>query len=98
LASANFLVCLDNHPAKEFRKKVIYCRSYSPLLTRLRTVNPAFFASEMDTVLGELNDENNFRTGFLQAGQWVRGAADTGRRKVKRPPQTTQSPSQSSYS
>jgi len=75
-----------------------YCRSYSPLLTRFSTVKPAFLASEIDTVLGELNWENTFRTGFLQAGHLVKGGAESGRRKVNLPPQTLQSPSQSSYS
>src|SRR5262245_27183189 len=48
-----------------------YCRSYSPLPRRFRTVNPAFLASEIDCTLGELNEEKTFRTGFLQAGQFV---------------------------
>ena len=38
------------------------------------------------------------RTGFLQAGQWVRGVVESGRSKVNLPPQTLQSPSHSSYS
>jgi Leucine-rich repeat (LRR) protein len=75
-----------------------YCRSYSPLLTRLRTVNPAFLASETESVLGELKLDHTFRTGFLQAGHLVSAGADSGRRKVNLPPQTLQSPSQSSYS
>ena len=36
-----------------------YWRSYSPLLTRFRTVNPAFFASETESGFateGELNE------------------------------------------
>ena len=45
-----------------------YCLSYSPLLTRFNTVNPAFFASEIETVFGELNVDQTLRTGFLQAG------------------------------
>ena len=45
-----------------------YCRSYSPLLTFFRTVKPAFLASEIETVFGELKDEKTLRTGFLQAG------------------------------
>ena len=39
-----------------------------------------------------------FRTGFLQAGQCVSGAAESGRFRVNVPPQTLQLPSQSSYS
>jgi hypothetical protein len=64
-------------------------------------VNPAFFASEIDTGLvieGVLNPEMIFFTGFRQAGHWVNGAALSGLRKVKRPPQAAQLPSQSSYS
>lgn len=79
----------------------VYCRSYSPLLTRFSTVNPAFFASVTDNGLsfsGELNVERIFRTGFLHAGQWVNGLADSGRRSVNFPPHTAQSPSHSSYS
>lgn len=75
-----------------------YCLSYSPLLTRFSTVNPAFFASEIDSAFGELKVENTLRTGFLHAGQWVKGLASSGRRSVNRPPHTLQSPSQSSYS
>src|ERR1017187_7269904 len=79
----------------------LHCRSYSPLLTFLSTVNPAFFASEMDNGLslcGELKVEMILRTGFLHAGQCVSGLAESGRRKVKLPPQTLQSPSHNSYS
>ncbi len=75
-----------------------HCRSYSPLLTRFSTVNPAFFASEMETALGGFNEENTFLTGFLHAGHLVNSAADSGRRSVNLPPHTLQSPSQSSYS
>src|SRR5258706_4145821 len=75
-----------------------YCFSYSPLPTRLRPLKPAFFASEIETVLGELKVENRRRTGFLQAGHWVKGAAERGRRKVNFPPHTLQSPSHNSYS
>ncbi len=75
-----------------------HCFSYSPLLTRFKTVNPAFLASEIESAFGELNVDHTFRTGFLHAGHWVRGAAETGRRRVNFPPQTLQSPSQSSYS
>src|SRR5712664_952145 len=90
---------LDSAAGKKLRQKEgIYCRSYSPLPVRLRTVKPAFLASEMESVRGELNVERILRTGFLQAGQWVRGAAETGRRRTNLPPQTAQSPSQSSYS
>src|SRR5579859_767685 len=81
--------------------KRIYCRSYSPLLTFLSTVNPAFLASEMDnglSLVGVLKPEMILRTGFLQAGQLVSGLADSGRRSVNRPPHTLHSPSQSSYS
>jgi len=79
-----------------------YCRSYSPLLVFLSTVNPAFLASLMETglvMVGVLNPEINFFTDFLQSGQLVSGFADKGRRNVKLPPQTLQSPpSSNSYS
>lgn len=75
-----------------------YCRSYSPLFTRFRTVNPAFLASETDRFLGELNADHALRTGLLHAGQSVSGLAESGRKRVNFPPQTLQSPSQSSYS
>ena len=75
-----------------------YCRSYSPLLTRFRTVNPAFLASETETCFGELNVERILRTGFLHAGQCVSGLADSGRFSVNFPLQTAQSPSHNSYS
>lgn len=75
-----------------------YCRSYSPLDTRFSTVNPAFLASEMDNVLGELKVEKTLRTGFLHAGHLVSGAALSGRRNVNLPPQMAQLPSHSSYS
>ena len=78
-----------------------YCRSYSPLLTRFSTVKPAFFASVTDSGFsfnGELNDEIIFRTGFLHAGQFVNGLADSGRLSVNFPPHTLQSPSHNSYS
>ncbi len=78
-----------------------YCRSYSPLLTRFNTVNPAFFASEIETGLsftGELKVEMILRTGLLHAGHCVKGRADSGRRNVNRPPHALQSPSHSSYS
>ena len=75
-----------------------YCLSYSPLLTRLSTVKPALFASEIEVFRGELKEENTFRTGFLQAGHLVNSAADSGRRNVNLPPHALQSPSQSSYS
>jgi len=71
------------------------------LLDFLSTVNPAFFASEMDrgfSLMGELNEEINLRTGLLQAGHLAKGAAFKGRIKVNLPPHTLQSPSQSSYS
>jgi len=79
----------------------LYWRSYSPLLTRLSTVNPAFLASETESGLsftGELKDEMILRTGFLQAGQAFNGGADNGRRRVNFPPHTLQSPSHNSYS
>lgn len=78
-----------------------YWRSYSPLLTRLRTVKPDFFASEIESgfsFTGELNVEITFRTGRLHAGQRVSGGAASGLRSVNFPPHTLQSPSQSSYS
>jgi len=61
-------------------------------------VNPAFFASEIETVLGELKVDHTRRTGFLQAGHLVNGGADSGRRKVNFPPHAAHFPSQSSYS
>src|SRR5438132_757026 len=48
-----------------------YCRSYSPLLTFLNTLKPAFLASEIETFFGELKVEKMRRTGFLQAGHLV---------------------------
>ena len=75
-----------------------YCLSYSPLPSLFSTVNPAFFASEIETAFGELNEEKTFRTGFLQAGHCVSGLADNGRRNVNFPPHTLQSPSHNSYS
>ena len=68
------------------------------MLTRLRTVKPAFLASEIESFLGELKVDHTLRTGFLHAGHLVNGAAESGRRKVNFPPHTTQFPSQSSYS
>ena len=47
---------------------------------------------------GELKLEMILRTGFLQAGQFVSGWAESGRFNVNFPPQTLQSPSHSSYS
>jgi hypothetical protein len=64
----------------------------------LNTLNPAFFASEIETDLGELNVDQILRTGFLQAGQFVSGLAESGRCNVNLPPHTGQLPSQSSYS
>ena len=78
-----------------------HCRSYSPLLTFFKTVNPAFLASLTYTgfrCVGVLNRDRTFRTGFRQAGHCVNGAADSGRRSVNLPPQAAQFPSQSSYS
>ena len=80
---------------------LIYCRSYSPLLTRLSTVNPAFLASVTErglSFMGEEKLEITLRTGFLQAGQFVNGLAESGRRSVNFPPQTAQLPSHNSYS
>ena len=78
-----------------------YCGSYSPLPALLRTVKPAFLASEMESgfsFIGEVNVEMTLRTGFWQTGQWVNGAALSGRRNVNWPPHTVHSPSDSSYS
>src|SRR5678816_2188206 len=78
-----------------------YCFSYSPLPRRFSTVNPAFFASETESglsLLGDVNVEITLRTGFLHAGHRVNSGALKGRRNVNFPPQTVQSPSQSSYS
>ena len=78
-----------------------YCGSYSPLPALLRTVKPAFLASEMESgfsFIGEVNVEMTLRTGFWHAGQCVNGAALSGRRNVNRPPHTVHSPSHSSYS
>ena len=75
-----------------------HCLSYSPLPTRLSTVKPAFFASEIETFRGELKLDKTLRTGFLQAGHLVNSGAESGRRKTNLPPHTLQSPSQSSYS
>src|SRR6266446_8585038 len=82
-------------------RRAFYCRSYSPLPRRFRTVNPAFLASEMETgfnLIGELKVEITFRTGFLQAGHRLSSGALKGRRRVNFPPQTAQFPSHSSYS
>src|SRR5258708_3254979 len=75
-----------------------YWRSYSPLPVFLSTVNPAFLASEIERLFGELNVEKSLRTGFLQDGQWVSSLASSGRRRVNLPPHAAQLPSQSSYS
>jgi hypothetical protein len=45
-------------------------------------VNPAFLASETEIVFGELNVDQTRRTGFLQAGQFVRFGAESGRLNV----------------
>ena len=92
---------IGRFPAEDGCTTRPYCRSYSPLLTRFSTVNPAFFASEIESGLsltGELNVEMTLRTGRLHAGHLVRGGADRGLRSVNFPPQTLQSPSHSSYS
>jgi hypothetical protein len=47
---------------------------------------------------GELKLEMILRTGFLHAGQFVSGLAESGRFNVNFPPQTLHSPSHSSYS
>jgi hypothetical protein len=79
----------------------LHCLSYSPLPIFFSTVNPAFFASEKETGLsfcGELKLEMILRTGFLQAGQFMSGLADSGLFNVNVPPHTLQSPSHNSYS
>ena len=48
-----------------------YCFSYSPLLVFLRTVKPAFLASEIErgfSLIGELKFEISFFTSLLQSG------------------------------
>lgn len=78
-----------------------HCFSYSPLPSRLSTVNPAFLASEMESGLslcGVLKAEKILRTGFLQAGHFVNSGALNGRRRVNLPPHTLHSPSHNSYS
>jgi hypothetical protein len=80
---------------------VAYCFSYSPLPNRFKTVNPAFFASEIErgfNFCGELKAEKTLRTGFLQEGHFVNSGALMGRRNVNFPPQTAQFPSHNSYS
>ncbi len=87
-------------PAERPRQPA-YWRSYSPLLTRFNTVNPAFLASEMETgfrILGVLNPVMTLRTGALHSGHFVNSGALIGRRSVKLPPQILHSPSQRSYS
>jgi hypothetical protein len=79
----------------------IYCRSYSPFPTFFNTVNPALLASETESgfsFVGEFTREIILRTGLRHSGHFVRGARDAGLRKLNFPPQTLQSPSQSSYS
>jgi hypothetical protein len=68
------------------------------LPSRLNTLKPAFLASEIETDFGELNVDQILRTGFLHAGQFVSGLAESGRCKVNFPPQTGQPPSQTAYS
>src|SRR5476649_3087238 len=75
-----------------------YCRSYLPLSTFLSTVNPAFFARTRSFPFAGLNVDKILRTGFLHAGQFVSGLAESGRFNVNFPPQTLQPPSHSSYS
>jgi hypothetical protein len=90
----DFLTCVDSGR----RMSALYCLSYSPFPKRLNTLKPAFLACEIERDLGELKVDQTFRTGFLHAGQFVSGLADTGRRSVNLPPHTGQFPSQSSYS
>ena len=86
------------------RRRVLilyYCFSYSPLLTRLSTVKPAFLASVIESgfsLTGELKVEIILRTGRRQHGQTFNGGALSGRRNVNLPPQAAQSPSHNSYS
>jgi hypothetical protein len=71
------------------------------LPTRFKTVKPAFFASEMESgfsFMGELTVDMSFRTGLRQRGHFSRGGRLAGRRRLNFPPQTLQSPLQSSYS
>src|SRR5256885_650731 len=76
----------------------VYCLSYSPLPTLFSTVNPAFFASEIELLLEALNVDHTLRTGFLHAGQFVRCGVDKGRPSLNRPPHTLQARSQRWYS
>jgi hypothetical protein len=64
----------------------------------LSTVNPAFFASENETVFAVLKLEIIFRTGFRHEGQTFNSGALSGRRNENRPPQTAHPPSHNSYS
>jgi hypothetical protein len=50
------------------------------------------------SLCGVLKPEMILRTGFLHAGQFVSGLAESGRFRVNFPPQTTQPPSHNSYS
>jgi hypothetical protein len=71
------------------------------LPTLFNTVNPALFASDIDSGLsfvGEFTCEMIFRTGFRHNGHFVNGGRLAGRRRLNFPPHTLQSPSQSSYS
>src|ERR1039458_7943686 len=86
------------HGKESRNRRRSYCLSYSPLLTRLRTVKPAFLASEMERERGVLKVEKTLRTGRRQAGQTFSSLASSGRRKVKRPWHTGQFPSHNSYS
>src|SRR5688572_31689387 len=91
---------VDQTPSKTSPKQAAglrYCRSYSPLLTRLRTVKPAFLASVTErgfSFVGVLKPEMIFRTAFLQAGHFVSSGALSGRRRVNLPPHAEQLPSQ----
>jgi type IV secretory pathway VirD2 relaxase len=61
-------------------------------------VNPAFLASEKETVRGVLKVEKTLRTGRRQAGQSFSSGASIGRCNVNRPWHTAHSPSHNSYS
>jgi hypothetical protein len=50
------------------------------------------------SLVGVLKPDMILRTGFLHAGQWVNGFADSGLLSVNFPPHILQSPSHNSYS
>src|SRR6266850_2717663 len=97
-SSQTVTVLADSQSRCSSKPRISYCLSYSPLPSRLKTLNPACFASETESALGELNVDQILRTGFLHAGQFVSGLAESGRCNVNLPPHTGQPPSQSSYS